>query len=302
MSRFLYYIFIWPLSNLPLRILYGLSGLFYLIGYRLLGYRKKVVRQNLERSFPGKAPAEITAIMHRFYQHFFDTLIESMRGLTMPRSGYLKRIPLTNPEILEPYFREGRSVMVVAGHFNNWEWAAQGLSVQISHQMAAVYKPLRNAFFNDLVQNTRLRFGMKLINQHESARWVIQHRNETIAYFLLSDQSPTFAKKVHWTTFLNQDTAVFMGAERIAQRFDMPLFFVKVHDRGRGHYAMTLELLEEQSTAQPEGALTELHVRKLEDEIQAHPEAWLWTHKRWKRRRSRKSEVGGRKSEGGKRK
>lgn len=285
MSRLLYCMFIWPLSRLPLRVLYGLSGLLYLVGYRVVGYRKGVVRQNMKRSFPEKTPSEIKAIMHHFYRHFFDTLIENLRGLTMPRSEYLKRIPLSNPEVLEPFYRQGRSVMVVAGHFNNWEWAAQGLSVQIPHQMAAVYKPLRNAFFNDLIQSTRSRFGMKLINQHESARWVIQHRNETIAYFLLSDQSPTFAKKVHWTTFLNQDTAVFMGAERICQRFNMPLFFLKVHSPGRGQYAMTLELLEDNTSAPPEGELTESHTRKLEEEICKHPEAWLWTHKRWKRNR-----------------
>lgn len=286
----MYYIFIWPLSKLPLRVLYGLSGVLYSVGYHLVGYRKQVVRQNMERSFPEKSPAKIRVLMRRFYRHFFDSLVESMRGLTMPRSEYLKRVPLTNPEILQPYFDEGRSVMIVAGHYNNWEWSAPALAMQIPHQMGAVYKPLRNAFVNKLVQKTRSRFGMRLINQHESARWIIQHRHDRIAYYFLSDQSPTFAKKVHWTTFLNQDTAVFMGAERIAQRFDMPLFFIKVHRRGRGHYAMTLELLEEQSATQPEGALTELHVRKLEEEIQNNPETWLWTHKRWKRRRSRKSE------------
>jgi Kdo2-lipid IVA lauroyltransferase/acyltransferase len=296
MSRLLYYMFIWPLSRLPLRFLYGLSGVLYLIGYRVVGYRKGVVRQNMERSFPEKTPSEIKAIMHRFYRHFFDTLIESLRGINMPRPEYLKRVPLTNPEILDPYFEKGKSVMIVAGHYNNWEWSALALAMQLPHDMGAVYKPLRNAFFDDLFQRTRSRFGMRLINQHESARWIIQHRQERIAYYFLSDQSPTFAKKVHWTTFLNQDTAVFMGAERIARRFDMPLFFIKVHGRGRGQYAMTLELLEEHSAAQPEGVLTELHVRKLEEEIQKHPETWLWTHKRWKRRRSRKSEVGKRKS------
>jgi len=288
MSRMLYYLFIWPLSKLPLRVLYGLSGLLYVIGYRLIGYRKGVVRQNMERSFPDKSAGEIKRLMQQFYRHFFDSLLESLRGLTMRRSEYLKRVPLTNPEILRPYFEEGRSVMIVAGHYNNWEWSALALAMQIPHQMGAVYKPLRNPFVNHLVQHTRSRFGMQLINQHESARWIIQHRQERIAYYFLSDQSPTFAKKVHWTNFLNQDTAVFMGAERIAQRFDMPLFFIKVHGRSRGHYAMTLELLEAQSANQPEGVLTELHVRKLEDEIRQQPETWLWTHKRWKRRRSRK--------------
>ena len=296
MSPLLYYIFIWPLSKLPLRVLFGLSWVLYLVGYRVVGYRKGVVRQNLERSFPDKTPSQINAIMHRFYRHFFDTLMESLKGFTMSRTEYLKRIPLINPEILEPYYQEGRSVMVVAGHFNNWEWAAQGLSVQMPHQMAAVYKPLRNAFFNKLVQKTRARFGMKLINQHESARWVIQHRKENIAYFLLSDQSPTFAKKVHWTNFLNQDTAVFMGAERICQRFNLPLFFLKVHRRGRGRYEMTLELLADQTATPPEGMLTESHTRALEEEISHYPEVWLWTHRRWKRKRSRKSEVGSRKT------
>lgn len=285
MSRIAYYIFLLPVSRLPLPVLYLFSNLMYWTMYRTLGYRRKVVYRNLRKSFPEKSEREIKQLMHRFYRHFFDMIVEAVRNFSAPYSEIARRFVVTNPEILEPYHEEGRQVMLLTGHYNNWEVLVAGLARQIPYHVVGIYKALQNDFLEQKVRERRGRYGMELVHTKISTGWMQEHADDPIAYYFMGDQSPTFSKHVYWTHFLNQETAVFTGAEWLCKKYDMALFYGHIEKVKRGHYTFTLELLDDQPRETAPNYLTELHTRRLEQEIEKEPAYWLWTHKRWKRKR-----------------
>lgn len=285
MSRIAYYLFLLPLSRLPLPVLYSFSSVLYWIMYRLFGYRRKVVYQNLKNSFPEKKEREIAAIAHRFYRHFFDLIVETVRNLSAPYSEISRRFVVTNPEVLQPYYAEGRQVMLLTGHYNNWEVLVLGLPRQVRYHVVGIYKALQNKFMEEKMLAHRGRYGMELVYTKISTQWMEDHRNDPIGYYFMGDQSPTFSKHVYWTHFLHQETAVFTGAEWLCKKYNMALFYGHIEKVKRGHYTFTLDLLHEQPRETAPNYLTELHTRRLEQEITKEPAYWLWTHKRWKRRR-----------------
>jgi len=285
MSRLLYYLLIYPVSHLPLAVLHVLSNLFYFLVYRLAGYRKKVVRKNLENSFPEKTATEIKSIEKQFYGHFCDLIIESIRLFSVSKAEALERCRVVNPELLEHYAQQGKSVIIAAGHYNNWEWAAVTANPQVAPQVTGIYFPLANDFINDKLQQSRQRFGLELINKSDVKAAFQSNADRRMAYLFAIDQSPTVSKKVYWTQFLNQETAVFYGTEKYAREYDYPVLYGRIIKLERGRYEMEFEVVAEEPRALPEGEITERHTRLLEADIQAHPQYWLWTHKRWKRKR-----------------
>jgi KDO2-lipid IV(A) lauroyltransferase len=170
------------------------------------------------------------------------------------------------------------------GHKGNWEWAGNTFSLCCKHQLYVIYHPLANKYFNGLICKMRKRFGTKLIPMKDTFRDMIKNKNELTATAFIADQSPNPAK-AHWMEFLNQDTPVFMGAEKIAQKIKYPIVFVSVKKLTRGYYTLIAELLQTPPYTGAEGDITETHTRKLEADILAQPETWLWTHKRWKHKR-----------------
>ena len=170
------------------------------------------------------------------------------------------------------------------GHKGNWEWAGNTFSLCCKHQLYVIYHPLANKYFNGLICKMRERFGTKLIPMKDTFRDMIKNRDELNATAFIADQSPNPAK-AHWMNFLNQDTPVFMGTEKIAQKIKYPIVFVSVKKLTRGYYTLMAELLQTPPYVGAEGDITEIHTRKLETDIIAQPETWLWTHKRWKHKR-----------------
>ena len=287
MSRLVYILIIWPMSRLPMPILYGLSTGLYWIVFRLFGYRKKVVHGNIERSFPEAGPRQVNKIMHDFYRHFFDLMVESLRGFSMSAEEAKRRAHVRNPEILEPYFKAGQDVMLVSRHCNNWELPALSMDLQIPHRAAAVYKRLQNPGFERIFHKSRSRYGLQLIEKREARSWFESTHHEVFAYFFLTDQSPTTSTRVYWTTFLNQDTAVFTGTEELCRKQKMPILFIEIYKMKRGVYEMEIFPLEDNPNSLEVGELTERFTRRLEEHILADPSKWLWTHKRWKRKREK---------------
>ena len=284
MARILYYLLLRPLSLLPLSMLYPLSGGVCFLLYRL-GFRRKVVLENLRKSFPERSAPEIRALALRFYRHFSDLLIEGIRMFGISREELLLRMRVVNPQLLNPLYDAGKNVFVVIGHYNNWEYLAAALDAQIKHRGAALYTPLSNAFFNTKWSEARGRHGLLLVSKHNSHSFITKRHPEPIALVMGADQSPTFSKHVHWTTFLGQDTAVMLGTEVYARRYGFAVVFAHVKTIARGYYEATFSLLEDHAAAAAEGAITERHVRALEADILRDPEFWLWTHRRWKRKR-----------------
>lgn len=291
LSKIVYYALIKPLSWLPLSVLYGISDMAYFLLFYVIGYRKKVVFQNLNNSFPQKSEKEINQIAARFYSHLCDTIVESIRLFSMPEQEIVRRCKVLNPEVMNHFYDEGRDVVVVTGHFNNWEFAAVAVTPQVKHHCIGIYQPLTNTFFEQKFSISRSKLGLELLPKTETKESFRRGREEPSAHFFAADQSPTYSKRVHWMTFLNQETAVAFGTEKYACEFDQPVIFGLVEKVKRGYYEITIHLLTDTPNAHPKGWVTERYTSLLEKQIMEKPQYWLWTHKRWKRKRQAHEQI-----------
>lgn len=285
MSIVLYYLLLKPVSYLPLSVLYYLSDFLYFLLYQVTGYRKKVVFTNLRNSFPDKSEAEITVIGKAFYRHLCDVIVEAIRVFSISEEEITRRCPVTNPELADAYFEQGRSVIIAGGHYNNWEIAGIICNPQMKHQLVGIFSPLADPFLNRKMIESRGRFGLEMLPTKKVKEFFANNTHRLTATIFGADQSPSNAKNAYWTTFLHQDTAVMFGTEKYAQEYNYPVLFVRVRKLSRGYYDMSFDLLEENPASSPYGAISEAHTRALEKQILEHPEFWLWTHKRWKRKR-----------------
>lgn len=284
-----YYIsipFIYLLAILPFPILYLLSDATYILLYYVLGYRKKVVRQNLLKSFPEKSTEQLQKIEKRFFRYFCDLFLETFKTLTISKANMVKHCSLEpgTMSIFNQLAEENQSFMVVMGHFGNWEWGGNTFSITCKHQLYVIYHPLTNPYFNGLVYRMRTRFGTRLIPMKDTLRDMLKNRDTLTVTALIADQSP-LPDRAYWMEFMNQDTPVFLGIEKIALKIRYPIVYISIRRVKRGYYRVFAEKIELPSSLQKIGTLTEIHTRKLEADIRSQPENWLWTHRRWKHKR-----------------
>ena len=290
MSALLFYLLIKPLSLLPLRMLHVLSTGVYYILYHLVGYRKKVVFGNLERSFPDKTPAEIKAIGSDFYRHFCDLIFESIRMFSMSQEELRRRAYVTNPEYIKELEKLGKGIIVVAGHYGSWEMIGTSFAQFTDLPVAALYSPIKDPFFSKVLSESRAMCGLKLVPKHEGPAMFEASKDEPTFFLFGADQSPTSSKKSFWMEFLNQDTAVAFGTEKFAKNYDCAVIFGDIEKVKRGYYNMTFSMISENPREEEHGAITIEHTRRLEANILREPRYWLWTHRRWKRKREENNE------------
>lgn len=279
--------FLYLISILPWWLFYGISDVVFFLLYYVIGYRKKVVWQNLKNSFPEKSDRELKLIMRRFYRYLCDLFLETFRTLTMSSSYALKHCSL-DPKakaLFDRYQEEKKSFIIVMGHYGNWEWAGNTFSLMCKHQLHVIYHPLANEHFNNLIIKIRTRFGTRLTPMRDAFRDMVNYRSQLTATAFIADQTP-FPENAYWTTFLNQDTPIFRGTEKIASKMGYPVVYVSVKRVKRSYYHITAETLFENPAKTKEGEISEAHTRKLEKDIREQPEIWLWSHRRWKHRRN----------------
>ena len=276
--------FLYLLSYLPFRVLYILSNVFYVLVYRLIGYRKQLVTENLHNAFPEKSADEIKQIRSDFYHYLCDVSLETVKTLSISPATLEKHIKLEGMSIYEHFHQQQKSVIIVTGHLGSWELAGNHFSMQLPHQFYGLYHPLTNQYYDRFFIRMRTRFGLKLYPMKNAYRSMIRNRNELTATAFIADQTPT-PQNAYWMTFMNQDTAVFKGTETIARKLDYPVIYVSVIREKRGHHVLRSELLVEHPGELAENKLTELHTTRLEQDIIKYPETWLWSHRRWKHKR-----------------
>jgi len=272
-------------AKLPFWFIYFLSDVFYLIIYFIIGYRKPVVFSNLRNSFPEKTDAEIKTISKKFYRHFCDLTLETIKMRGMKSCDFEERMKVANAGLINEYFDKGRSVMVLTMHYNNWEWGTY-LSVHLKHKSLAVYKPLQNAAFDRFMNKTRSKFGTELIKNDQIYRRVLkaEKQSEPIFIWLAGDQTPPYFHK-SWFRFLHQDALFYPGPAMISKRFDQPVFFQKIEKTSRGKYKTTFELLFGNPAMCTENEIIKTYIQRMEEVIREKPEFYLWSHKRWKHKR-----------------
>lgn len=267
-------------------MLYVLSDLVYVFLYHILGYRKKVVLQNLRNAFPEKSATEINRISKDFYSYLCDLFLETFKTLTISPQAMVRHCKFSEEtkNIFNNINKEGKSAILVLGHLGNWEWAGNTFSLECEQQLYVIYHPLANKHFNGLMYKMRTRFGTKLIAMNDTFRTMASLSNEVNVTAFIADQTP-HPEHAYWTTFLNQDTPVFWGTEKIAKKLNYPIVYVHVQRVKRGYYEVGAEILENNPKSTASGEISALHTKRLEKDIIADPATWLWSHKRWKHKR-----------------
>lgn len=275
----------WLLAWLPLRVMYGISGFFFVLIFHVFGYRKDVVYNNLRNSFPQKSEEEIDAIAQRFYRYFTDVFVESIKGIHFTPKDFDKRMTIKGVEHCNKVFEENRSCILMLAHYGNWEWTrAMGLSLK--HELLAVYHPMKNKYFDRYVRRLRQQLHASLIAMRDTYKVLYEgyEAGRLTATGFISDQSPPRGKG-YWTTFLNQDTAFFEGGAKIAQKTNSAIIYMTIRRKKRGYYEMTLTPMFDQPRNATTSEIIERYIEITEELIHEAPEYWLWTHRRWKRKR-----------------
>lgn len=278
-----YYIFLVPVSLLPLWVLYKISdGLAWLL-FRVVKYRKKVIEGGMRRSFPDKTEVEIQADTYLFYQHLSDLLVESIKNFTIKKEDALPRLHCKNPELIDAFAQQGRSIIIAAGHYNNFEFVVYAISQLIKHTPRGLYMPLANRFFDQKIAQSRSALGFQLVPKQKLKKFFeVDPSQNPVALLFAMDQAPTDPAKAHWMMFLNQETGVQFGTEKYAKNYDLPVVYGRINKEKRGVYSFEFELITANPRQEPTGMITEKMTRLLEADIVAKPAYWLWSHRRWK--------------------
>lgn len=291
LSMLLYYLIILPISYLPFGLLYRLSDALYVVLYGVFKYRRSVVAQNLERSFPEKSDEELLEIERKFYRHLCDLVIEGLKGFNTTYSQVKKRMKIMNPEVIDRYFDQGKSVVIVGGHYGNWEWLALAIDKSIKHKTVALYTPLQDKYMDGKVRASRSKYGLFMLSIAQIRENLASSKDELTATIFGSDQAPSRKQRAYWMTFLNQETPVQFGAEKFAKEYNMPVVYGIIQKVKRGHFEFSMHDITATPNETEYGWITQTHTRMLEDTIRRQPEYWLWSHKRWKRTRPEGEEL-----------
>ncbi|MFT6746169.1 MAG: KDO2-lipid IV(A) lauroyltransferase [Glaciecola sp.] len=288
MAALIYYFtlpLIYLISFLPFKLLYLFSNFLYVLLYKIIGYRKKVVSTNLKNAFPNYSQEQLKLTEKKFYKYFCDLILESLKTLTISPKSLKKHVSFLGSDVFDKFKKEERSVIIVMGHQGNWELGGARFALEPIHQLYVIYHPLKNKYFDKLVYFMRTRLGNRLYAMKDTIRGMLKDRGELNATAFIADQTPS-PRGAYWTTFLNQDTPVFTGTAKLSKKLNYPIIYVSVKRERRGLYTMTAELLLENPSDFTENEISELHTKRLEKDIVECPENWLWSHRRWKHQRS----------------
>lgn len=263
-------------------MLYAFSDFLFFLIFRVTGYRRKVVFDNLKNSFPEKEDKELRKIEKKFYQHFCDLIVESIKGFTISENEALKRMTYTNTDVIDKLAEKNKSVTLIGGHFCNWELLAVTIAQTVPHKVKALYTPLKGKYWDDKITISRSRFGLKMFSIKNVKKLRDSLKGELSGVIFGSDQSPSNPTKAYWLRFLNQDTGVQFGAEKHAKEFDTAVVYGAITKKKRGYYNTDFVQLFEDVKGLEYGAVIESFSATLEEKIKENPQYYLWTHRRWK--------------------
>ena len=277
----------WVTSKLPFWALFLLSDFLYILVAKIVRYRHKVVHKNLIESFPEKDADEIRRIEKRFYRWFCDYLVETIKLKTISPDDMRRHMVFKGLDALKPEFEAGRSVCLYMGHYCNWEWISSiSLWLPETVQVAEIYHPLENKVNDRLFVDVRERFNTVCIPMNDTLRQIVRiSETKPMIIGFISDQKPHWHNIHHWTDFLNHDTPVLNGTERIARRRNQVVAYLDVTCVKRGYYEAEIRVITTDPKSLPENEITDIYFRELEKTIRRQPEYWLWSHDRWKRTR-----------------
>lgn len=275
------------LSRLSYRQLHALASVLAFLAQNVFRYRRKVIRGNIERSFPQQNADWYNRIESEYYLHFADITVESIKHFTIDNETAMSRMKHVNSEAFKPFFEAGKSVLIAGGHLNNWELYAVTANQNIPHDAMAVYKKLSDPVMDKAVRESRQRFGLEMVRTVDAQAWMRDHAkgSRPKAIVMGFDQSPANPKKAWWSEFLNQETAWYYGLEKWVHDYDLPVIYGHIYKDARGRYTTRYEVVVNGSEGLEKGEVLSRCIALLEEDIRNHPSHWLWSHKRWKHKR-----------------
>ncbi|HEX9980107.1 MAG TPA: lysophospholipid acyltransferase family protein [Flavobacterium sp.] len=282
----LIYPLLWMISILPFRLLYLLSDFIYVIVYRIIRYRRNIVRYNLSLAFPEMTAAQRLEIEKKSYRHLCDMFLEMIKTMGISVKEINRRFTFTNMELYHNMEKEGKSIAIMCAHYASYEWVIS-MNSEITFEGFAIYKKLGNRYFDKLVRDIRSRFKANLITTKETIPTIEKNQKEgrLAVYGFASDQSPKMSKVYHWGTFMGLKSPIITGAEMLSKRFDMNVLFLKVKKVKRGYYEATFQRDFTNVNDVPDYEISDAFMRLVESQIHEAPEFYLWTHKRWKQKK-----------------
>ena len=271
------------LARLPLSSLYLMSSLLFFLLYRILRYRRRVVRENITAALPGLSPSDRARTERAFYAYLSDLLFEVIAASAMPPEAFKARVSLRNPGLLQTLAdRRDAPIIVLAIHQGNWEWMLHAVALQLDMPIQAVYKPLHSARWDAFAVAMRSRFGSSPLPMQRAMRNLLRHRHEHRAYAMVADQAAS--RRGYWTRFLGREAVFYRGAEQMARAVNAPVVFIQCRRLGRGRYEAVFHELSFSPRDVDQHAITERYVALAEKCIRAQPETYLWSSRRWQRK------------------
>lgn len=274
------------LARLPERVLYALSGLLAFLLFRVVRYRRKTVRQNLERVFRDMPAVQRGQLEKEFYRYLADVVIEILLMSRLSREALAGRVEIVGMEHLRACSEKGQSAILLSAHQGNWEWMLAAVASASPRALDALYRPLHNPAMDDFFMRIRTQFGAHMIPAEKAARVILKLRRETRFFGILGDQNPRRKDEKYWATFMGVETPVVIGPERIARLTGYPLFYVATEKLQRGRYRCVIAPLLEGSYGDlPDGEISQRYMAAVEDHVRRQPACWMWSHQRWRYRR-----------------
>jgi Kdo2-lipid IVA lauroyltransferase/acyltransferase len=269
-------------SRLPMWALYAFSSFLYLLAFYVVRHRDQVIREQLEKVFPGSSNAERERIHKQFLKNFCDVMVEVLKSVSMAEADMRARVQIVNLDAARRYLDAGQSLMFVTSHLGNWEWLLHGVTLHLGYPVDAAYKPLHDPWAERLMLKIRSRFGARLVPAKELLADFLKRRRVVRAVAMNADQAPVSTDKRYWTRFLGQDTAFYIGAEQIARATRLPILYVAVRRVRRGYYEAELKPLWDGREAVLPNTVTERYARSCELDVLKTPADWLWSYRRWR--------------------
>ncbi|MGJ8761617.1 MAG: lysophospholipid acyltransferase family protein [Polaribacter sp.] len=283
LSFVLTYPLILLLSILPMRVLYIISDFFFFLVYYVFRYRKEVVLANLHLAFPEKSEDEIALISKKFFKHFTDLVVESVKYFSISEKEIKKRYKFLNPELVDNYSKKKRGIIIVGAHQANWEWSTS-MPLALETTILGAYTKIQNKYYEKAIKKSRKRFGIDGYKTSETILNIQKNidNNLQAAYILLSDQSPQPHKTYYWSEFFGVKVPIHTGAEMLAKKFDFVVINYVARKVKRGYYEIEFQLITETPRDFDDYQITDKYTKVTEENIRLQPELYLWSHKRFK--------------------